>query len=1349
VQYAGGPAVVLRTTGAGGITVDGGTLRLATPFENEGTFGFMSPARVLLQSTVTNSGSFGGSDSLFVSNGTQFTNTGTVAPGLGGAAGILPTVVTSGALPFGEEGRLEIELGGTEPGAGYDRLDVEGDVALGGDLALSLLNDFVPELGQTFEVMTFTSRTGEFDTLTGTSLGNGLGLDPTYTDTSVILTVVEDSNVPPVAEDDSATTEEGMAVVVDVLDNDSDPDGNDDDLTVASVGDPPNGTAEILDDEVRVRYTPDDGFTGTDSFDYIVSDGSGGTDEGTVIVTVVEAGGTLPDAVNDTTTTQAAVTVFIEVLANDSDADGDTLRIESFTLPANGTAVVVAGEVFRYAPRAGFVGTDTFAYTVGDGNGGLDEAMVTVTVTEGGAPVPGTCTPGLASYDLDVNDVSARLYTTGTLFFDEGAGGQYVVPQASGVAAIFAAGVWVGGQVGGELRTAASTYASGIADPEFWPGPLGDDGRPVDPDDCSGFDRIYSVDRGAVSAYETTGDASDDLAEWPVGLGAPAVDADGERVIAESQQQVIDLEAGERPVLYGDRVAFWVMNDAGNVHTSSGRPPIGLEVRVLAFSYDDADPALDQSTIYRYELVNKGSAPFEDARFSLFLDADVGGALDDYVGSDPERGLGFAYNADNADDLYGSPPPAVGVDLFQGSGSLAYYSNNVGAATGDPTFGAGEDFYNYMRGLWRDGTPITEGGTGYRSGGPITPYAFPGDPEGEVFWSEVNADGEGGDLPPDDRRFVLAAPTFSLAPGEARTFDFAILFATGGDNLNSVTALKEASDELQARYDADELYREASEEASVVVEAPEEAATGSGLPVSASVAGFTPTSAELRYRPSGATTFLSTPLALNGMAYEGSVPPEAITLRGVEYYVALSDGERTVTFPAVDPEANPSRVRVRVAQQASGVVLPSDAEYRMVSVPLVLDDPSPLAVFGDDYGDYGPTSWRLLRHRPLAMDYAEFPELGADIVPGAGFWLAAYADDDGPFDVEDGLSVDASEPVLLTLPPGWSQIGNPFAFPVAWDAVLGSDLVQPPAAFDGVEYLLGQTVLDPWAGYFVLNDSEEAVTLEVPPTEFGLPTRPAAKGSEGEGYEIHLRADVAGRDLRDTQNVLGFADGAADEGGKDRLDRAEPPPIASHLRLSAVEGRRRLGHSFRPTGTDGAAWDLELTASPDVLAAGPLAVRVALEELGPRPDGFDVHVLDLDAETPLTLLEGAFDVTLSAEQSVRRFRLIAGADAFADAARQGISLVPVAFALAPAYPNPFAASVTLAYELPERADIVLDVFDLLGRRVAVLAEGAHDAGRYTARWDGTVAGAPAANGVYVYRLRAGSFTASHKVVLLR
>ena len=92
------------------------------------------------------------------------------------------------------------------------------------------------------------------------------------------------TNRAPVAGDDTATTTAGSAVSIAVLGNDSDPDG--DTLTISAVSDPPKGTATINAAKTAITYTPDSGFSGTDSFSYTASDGHGGTDTATVSVTV-------------------------------------------------------------------------------------------------------------------------------------------------------------------------------------------------------------------------------------------------------------------------------------------------------------------------------------------------------------------------------------------------------------------------------------------------------------------------------------------------------------------------------------------------------------------------------------------------------------------------------------------------------------------------------------------------------------------------------------------------------------------------------------------------------------------------------------------------------------------------------------------------------------------------------------------------------------------------------------------------------------------------------------------------------------------------------------------------------
>ncbi|MBD3165399.1 T9SS type A sorting domain-containing protein [bacterium] len=111
-------------------------------------------------------------------------------------------------------------------------------------------------------------------------------------------------------------------------------------------------------------------------------------------------------------------------------------------------------------------------------------------------------------------------------------------------------------------------------------------------------------------------------------------------------------------------------------------------------------------------------------------------------------------------------------------------------------------------------------------------------------------------------------------------------------------------------------------------------------------------------------------------------------------------------------------------------------------------------------------------------------------------------------------------------------------------------------------------------------------------------------------------------------------------------------------------------------------------------------------------------------------------------ESTEYRRVVSGAFNSVEEHEDGL---PREFALGQAYPNPFNASVTVRYALPEQAFTELEVFNLLGRRVAVLGRRVHEAGWHSVRWDGT----RHASGLYFVRMRAGSFTASKKLILLK
>ena len=202
--------------------------------------------------------------------------------------------------------------------------------------------------------------------------GNGGRDEATVT---ITVTAVNDA---PTAVNDTATVDaDSGATTISVLGNDSDLDG--DSVIVSSTTQPLHGSSVVLADGSGVTYAPDAGYSGSDSFTYKVSDGTT-TSTATVNITV-RAGNTVPTATDDApTVVEDSKNNQIDVLGNDSDADGDDLSVVSVTQGEHGSVQLTGGSVF-YTPDANYSGSDNFTYTVKDGNGGVTSGKVTVSVT--------------------------------------------------------------------------------------------------------------------------------------------------------------------------------------------------------------------------------------------------------------------------------------------------------------------------------------------------------------------------------------------------------------------------------------------------------------------------------------------------------------------------------------------------------------------------------------------------------------------------------------------------------------------------------------------------------------------------------------------------------------------------------------------------------------------------------------------------------------------------------------------------------------------------------------------------------------------------------------------------------
>jgi lipopolysaccharide export system protein LptA len=309
---------------------------------------------------------FSGEDSFSytITDGHGHTAIGQVKVTVGAAPNRAPTAVTDTVTTnYGTAITINALSNDTDPE--NDTLTVTGNTQAS--------NGMVTRSGNTF---TYTPRSGfsGADSFSYT-ISDGKGNAATGL---VNVTVGAAPNRAPTAVTDTVTTNYSTAITINALSNDTDPEN--DTLTVTGNTQASNGT--VTRSGNTFTYTPRSGFSGADSFSYTISDGKGNSATGTVNITVGAApvDNKAPIAVNDTISTTMGVPVLVNLLANDSDPNGDKIALKTLSNPKNGKLYRMNDSYIFYFPNAGFVGKDSFTYTITDSKGATSTASVAITV---------------------------------------------------------------------------------------------------------------------------------------------------------------------------------------------------------------------------------------------------------------------------------------------------------------------------------------------------------------------------------------------------------------------------------------------------------------------------------------------------------------------------------------------------------------------------------------------------------------------------------------------------------------------------------------------------------------------------------------------------------------------------------------------------------------------------------------------------------------------------------------------------------------------------------------------------------------------------------------------------------
>lgn len=442
--------------------------------------------------------------------------------------------------------------------------------------------------------------------------------------------------------------------------------------------------------------------------------------------------------------------------------------------------------------------------------------------------------PNQTAY-LDTNQVEALISETNIKHQDLFGNGDahYIVPKADPLkpSSIYASAIWIGGfDNSGLLHMSAQTYRQNGTD--FWPGPIDTINGTSNLLTSAPYNRVWKNSCNQINAFasnfnaanfsiNSTSSSFESINSYPANGNTSSAIANILAPFYDTNNNgIYEPSLGDYPIIKGHQQIYSIYNDAYGTHTESNGLPLGIEIHDKSFSYHfplitDSLQVINYTTFNNYEIYNRSNLTYTNVLISFWSDCDLGNYLNDYVGTDTIENYAYCYNSSLTDAGYGNKLPMLAYCLIPKQSALtdgidnnnngtideigenfkinftSTYYNNIGSnnpATTNPT--STLQYYNYMKGIWKDGTPLTPSGIGYNPTSTLTPtnYMFSGNPQLNSGWTESLSMNSGG-----DRRLLCTIGPFTFPAKKKVELEIANVFSrdTSLNNQNTnLTLLK-------------------------------------------------------------------------------------------------------------------------------------------------------------------------------------------------------------------------------------------------------------------------------------------------------------------------------------------------------------------------------------------------------------------------------------------------------------------------------------------------------------------------------------------------------------------------------